>query len=134
MEGKKEKHAEWIKEHKPEIIVGAVGVGITTVAILLGMRYHTKIEEKAELIKNLVKKTPENISVVEEPSKALEKTGQVVAEGIKHKPHEVRLHPRKLPAGQNPSPEKLTLAAEMDLDLLPGYTWVVKYCTGEGAA
>ncbi|MBO4617488.1 MAG: hypothetical protein J5717_09035, partial [Lachnospiraceae bacterium] len=45
-------------------------------------------------------------------------------------PHKVREHIRNLPEGHNASAEKIALAAQKGLDLLPRQTIVVEYETG----
>ena len=130
MEEKKENGFAWIREHKKELIITGISVG-ATIALCLGLKNRTLMEEKIELLKNVVsdetKKTHfvkmDNVNVVDEVKKAITRA-----------PHEVRMHPRNLPGEQKPSPEVLAYAKEIDFPLAQGQTLVKAYRTGERAA
>jgi len=130
MEEKKGNGFAWIREHKKELIITGISVG-ATIALYFGLKNSTLMERKFEVLKNVVSDETEklhfvdmdNINVVEEVKKAITRA-----------PHEVRMHPRKLPGEQKPSSEVLAYAKEIDFPLAQGQTLVKAYHTGEKAA
>ena len=134
MEKEKTSFVNWIKEHKTQLIIA--GVSITAIlAIIIGIKNRQTLEEAWTALKKMVEKDQEKPlsickteNVVEKVSDMPVATDNVVP--ITKIPHSVREHVRNLPTGYNPSAEKLKLADERGLVLLPGQTIVEAYSTG----
>ena len=129
MEVKKKSCRDWAEEHKVELIIAGIGVGVT-IAVILGIKkVASKEDVLEEVAKNFIEKMPEEICSIETPI-----IPETVKDIVKRVPHEVRMHLRKLPEGHKPSIEKLAVADELGISLLPGQTLVEAYRTGEVAA
>ena len=129
MEEKRKSCKEWAKDHKVELIIAGIGVGVT-IAVILAMKKATSEEEfLEEVAKSFIKKMPEEISAVDT---------SIVPEAVKNvakrASHEVSMHLRNLPEGHKPSLEKLAEAKELGISLLQTQTLVDAYRTGEVAA
>ncbi len=147
MEEERKTFVQRVKKHKKGIIVAGIGIALTATAIIVAHKYRKEIGAAIELLKggaaegtkavpsiasapvelmaptNIIPFEPKAVEMAEETAKVIHRA-----------PHDVVLHPRNLPAGQNPSAEKLAMAAEIGLDLEPGQTFVKAYRTGGQAA
>ena len=138
MEKEKKSLVKWIKEHKTQLIIA--GISITTiVAIILGIKNRQTLEEAWSSLKRVAEKVPDKsqsvckcIETVQEVPKASVTNESIIQ--ITRIPHDVSEHVRNLPSGYKASAEKLALAAERGLDLLPGQIIVEAYRTGGFAA
>lgn len=130
MEEKRKKCIQWVKEHKAEIIAAGVSVG-AVIALLLGLSNWTSIEMKMEDLKKIIRKNPQSAVLTSLVENEVEAVSCATKRGAVRIPHEVRMHPRNLPKGHNPSPSKIALAVEYGYTLLPGQTLVEGYHTGE---
>lgn len=137
MEKEKKTFAQWVKEHKKELIIAGVSIA-AIIAVIIGIKNHKALEEAWASLRKLVEKTPECIPVEKTvaateavPVKDIVEINIVTADRI---PHDVAEHLRNLPEGWKASAEKIATAAEHGYDLLPGQTWVEAYRTGGLAA
>lgn len=137
MEKEKKTLVNWVKEHKKELIIAGVSI-VVIIAVIIGIKNHTALEDAWASLRKLVEKKPDVIpvsntaSVAEfTPIKDIMEINIVTADRI---PHDVAGHLRNLPEGWKASAEKIATAAEHGYDLLPGQTWVEAYRTGGLAA
>jgi len=121
MEEKKINGREWIEEHKSELVFVGVGIG-TVLATIIGVKVVSS--QKNMDIVNEVSKKQETLEALDN----LTDKSKMIIPRVAHK---VRMHLRKLPVGQKPSPEKVELAKKNGYTLLPGHTFVEEYSTRE---
>lgn len=141
MEKEKKSLMDWIKDHKKELIVAGVSITALILAIL-GIKNRKAIEEAWNTLRQIVNQKPaaikpSTITPVSEIKIKTETLTNVVESNIipiTKAPHDVSEHIRNLPNGYKPSAEKLALAAERGLELLPGQTIVDAYRTGGAVA
>lgn len=141
MDKEKKSLMDWIKEHKKKLIVAGVSITVLILAIL-GIKNRKAIEEAWSTLRQIVNQKPVNlqastITPVSEIKVKTEALTNVVERNIipiTKAPHDVSEHIRNLPKGYKPSAEKLALAAERGLELLPGQTIVDAYRIGGAAA
>ncbi len=134
MEKERKSVINWIKEHKTQLIIA--GVSITAIlAVVIGIKNRQALEEAWMALRKLVEKAPEKTlstckvtNVIEDVSVVPVAADNIVP--ITRIPHNVSEHVRNFPTGYKPSAEKLALAAERGLVLLPGQTIVEAYSTG----
>ncbi len=132
---------DWIREHKKELIIAGVSITALILAIL-GIKNRKAIEEVWNSLRQIVNQKPvtiqpSTITPVSEITVKTETLTNVVESNIipiTKAPHYVSEHIRNLPNGYKPSAEKLALAAERGLELLPGQTIVDAYRTGGAVA
>ena len=139
---------DWAKAHKKELII-ATGMSITAlIGLITSIRSRNALEELFASFKKLIEKPviitkmPEVIPVMQkqiseiqvDPSveSVSEQVRDVIAPVVKKErvPHDVRMHPRTLPANWKPSLEKINLAKDLGIDLAPNQTLVNSYRTG----
>ena len=139
MEEKKKALVRWIKKHKKELIIAGVGVsGIALiVAVVFGAKNSHLLEQILTSLKQLIGDNQKMPVEIVTPAKDDVLNNDIVSEtaksGVKviHRaPHDVSEFIRNLPKGYNASAEKLAMAAEKGIELLPGQTIVKSYRTG----
>ena len=133
MEKEKKTFVNWVKEHKKELIIAGVSIA-AIIAVIIGIKNHTALEEAWASLRKLVEKKPDVIPVSNTlsvadvtPVKDIVEINIATADRI---PHDVAQHLRNLPEGWKASAEKIATAADHGYDLLPGQTWVEAYKTG----
>ena len=131
--------AQWIKEHKKQLIIAGVGVGALTL-LILGIKHDDEIKALWDLLRKTTQKTPEALTdqlaqvVAEAPAASVQETIAAVTSNSDRIPFEVRRHIRNLPDGWHPSPEKIAEALNNSIVLVDGQTWVESYTKGAVAA
>lgn len=126
---------QWVKDHKRELIIAGVSAG-TIIAIILTCRNWKSIVAIGENLRALIKepklKTAPNISnlVVDVKPRATNSVVTALVSDVERQTIEVNSHIRNLPVGWHASNEKLALAAERNIELLEGQTWVASYKKG----
>ena len=138
MEQEKKTVIDWIKEHKKQLIIAGVSIA-AIVAVIFGIKNSQELEAVLDSLKKKIEKDPEkllnnavNKIEVHEIQETLIRPENTVP--IRHVPHDVTEHIRNLPDGYKPSLQKLALAEERGIELLPGQTFVEKYRTREFVA
>ena len=141
VEQEKSAFIKWIKAHKKELILA--GISITAlIGIIVGIKHKDSIRElwtalqrnlsKASPDKNIIRVAGNSVIVVETAS-----TTDMFSLPLNTENRaifDVTGHVRNLCDGWNASPEKIVVAAELGIDLLPGQTWVDSYTKGIKAA
>ncbi|MCQ9209414.1 hypothetical protein [Granulicatella seriolae] len=141
MEKEQSAFISWIKAHKKELIFS--GITITTLIVfILGMKNMDSIKELwAALQESMSKKSIDKsiMKIAESPVSLSESlsTTSINLPPIHNKQNtifDVSGHPRNLPMARNASPEKIAMATELGINLLPQQTWVNTYTKGLSAA
>ncbi len=141
MDNEKKSLMDWIKEHKKELILAGVSITALILAIL-GIKNREEIEEAWSTLIQIVNQKPVNlqtskntpVSEIKVKTEALTNTAEKNIIPLTKAPHDVNEHIRNLPKGYKASTEKLALAAERGLELMPGQTLVDAYRTGGATA
>lgn len=120
------KYIKLIKDHKNEIIIGTLIVGVTIGAVYM---YNRSGIEKFSI--NKIVKSNNTLTKVSKDEK-INRIKKVVTQDFKIATEDVKLvsvksHPRKLPSGYKPSSEKVATAIENGFNLAENHTWVDFY-------
>lgn len=133
----------WIKDHKKELIIAGLSVlGIAVIiAAILGARNAQALEQISTSLRRMVEKPSAKPKVTAIPSSDVCIQAEIISNvsdgiitGLRRAPHEVTEHIRNLPKGYNASSEKLVMAVERGIELMPGQTIVTSYRTGVATA
>lgn len=141
MEKEKKSLIDWIKEHKKELIIAGASISALILTIL-GIKNRKAIEDAWGTLRQITNRGLNNfqtstippISEINVKSEIISNVTEHTIIPITKTPHDVSEHIRNLPKGYKPSAEKLALATERGLELLPGQTIVDAYRTGGAVA
>lgn len=122
----KYKFVDIIREHKKEVIIGTVVLGLTIGAVIVlektGLEKvnFKELSKSNEVLPNII--VDNNKTLIE---KTLLQNKIISTEATKL--INVKLHPRNLPNGYTASPNKITSAIEKGVLLRENQTWVESY-------
>ncbi len=141
IEQEKSAFIKWIKAHKKELILAGISIA-ALIGIIVGIKHKDSIKElwtalqktlsKASPDKTVIRIAENSVTVVETVS-----TTDMIPLPVNTENRaifDVTGHVRNLYEGWNASPEKIAVAAELGIELLPGQTWVDAYTKGVMAA
>lgn len=128
----------WIKNHKNELVIAGISIA-ALITLVLGLKNQEAIKSLWSSLQGTIKQP-----MVNAPKKLPDVTIQIKPEPIQVSvpstgqsdthPYEVSQHIRNLRAGHHASPEKIASAAEKDIVLMDGQTWVKSFMKGGAAA
>lgn len=140
MEDQKTGFIEWVKAHKKQLTIA----GISTLAIIgiaLGIKNKDAIIELWESLQKSISKSPsetpapKTMEIQSTMSEIVAETKEVTRVYTPSTiPFNVKDHLRNLPEGWHASPEKITEAELLGIELLPNQTLVNSYTKGVIAA
>ena len=136
MEKNKESLINWVKKHKKALVIAGVSIGalIVTIICLKNQKAIDILWKSLKQSTNQKSVKPNNstfepVKAVIEKSDALNDILDNSITAMHKAPHDVSGHFRNLPEGYTASAEKLAIAAERGITLLPGQTFVDPYKT-----
>ncbi len=145
MEDQKKGFIEWVKAHKKQLTIAGMST-LAIIGIILGIKNKDAITELWASLQKSISKAPAELPKLSTPiPKTLEaKTtmSELMTEAKEvHRsyapsiiPFNVKDHLRNLPEGWCASPEKITEAEMLGIELLPNQTLVNSYMKGVIAA
>ena len=129
----------WIKEHKQELIIAGVSIGVLAL-LILGIKHEAEIKMLWDNLRRLTKKNSEALTdrlaqtATQAPNMPAQEELVAIVFDSNRPPFEVSGHIRNLPNGQHASPEKIAEALEHGISLMDGQTLVDSYMKGGAAA
>ena len=127
---------KWIHTHKKELITTVISIAVL-ITIIIGIKKQATLKSYWMSLKQLVEKTTPTDKVATYSS-VTKKSVSVISTNASSdtivpftkSPHHVCEHIRTLPNGYNASLEKIKVAKDKGIALLPGQTFVNAYTTG----